>query len=319
MAGFLKVLILYLYAFIDVDEIDLVLSSMLLLNSRTPYRVLADKLGLSVNAVHKRIQSMIEIGVIRGFTAKPTIKALGFLSVFIHGVSGARSMDAAMKRIASCDDVYWVSVGGGDHVYVGAYVRGLSMLNETAATITTLGEISDPVIGIVDNGYDPAILPREQLESLDWEIIYQLRDDSKRPISEVADAIGISAKTARRRLNRMIKYQLIELSMLWYPDASNDVISFFQVRSDPRVRLMIMDLFRDYSPRMIMAIGYQNIPGDYLLLAWSRTINEMREFYQRVEADTRFKSVSANIIFMGEVYPTWRDRLLEEKGKPDSI
>jgi DNA-binding Lrp family transcriptional regulator len=302
-----------------VDEIDLLLSSMLLLNSRTPYRVLADKLGLSVNAIHKRIQSMIEAGVIRGFTAKPSIRALGFLSIFIHGVSKARSMNDAMKRIATCEDVYWVCVGGSDHIYVGAYVHGLSKLNETAAAITDLGEISDPVIGILDNGYDPATLPEEELESLDWEIIYQLRDDSKRPISDVADAIGISAKTARRRLNRMIKYQLVELSMLWYPDASNDVISFFQVSSDPHTRMRITDLYRDYSPRMIMALGYQNIPGEYLLLTWSRTTNDMREFYLKIEGDMRFKSVSANIIFMGEVYPTWRDKLLEEKGKPDSI
>jgi DNA-binding Lrp family transcriptional regulator len=302
-----------------VDEIDLVLSNMLLMNSRTPYRVLADKLGLSINAVHKRIQSLIESGVIRGFTAKPSIAALGFLHIFVHGVSNARSMDTAMKRLSTCDDVYWVSVGGGDHLYVGAYIRSLSNLNETAATITELGELSDPVIGIVDNGLDPAVHSQEQLEPLDWEIIYQLKDDSKRPISEVADAIGISAKTARRRLNRMMRHHLVELSILWYPDASNDVISFFHVRSDTKARLNVMDLYRSYSPRMIMAIGFQNIPGEFLLLAWSRTINEMREFYRRFEADLRFRSVSANIIFMGEVYQTWRDRLIEEKGAPKPI
>ncbi len=83
--------------------------------------------------------------------------------------------------------------------------------------------------------------------------------------------------------------------------------------------MRITDLYRDYSPRMIMALGYQNIPGEYLLLTWSRTTNDMREFYLKIEGDMRFKSVSANIIFMGEVYPTWRDKLLEEKGKPDSI
>ena len=300
-----------------MDEIDLVLSNMLLMNSRTPYRELADKLGLSVNAVHKRIQSLIETGVIRGFTAKPSIAALGFLHVFIHGVSGAKSMDAAMKKLSECEDVYWVSVGGGDHLYVGAYVRSLNHLNKTAATITELGELSDPVIGIVDNGFDPAVRSREELESLDWEIMYQLKDDSKRAISEVADAIGISAKTARRRLDRMLKHHLIELSILWYPDASNDVVSFFRVHADAKANVNVMDLYKTYLPRMIMAICFQNIPGEFMLLAWSRTINEMREFYRRVEEDTRFTSVSPNIIFMGEVYPTWRDALIVEKGKPE--
>jgi len=38
--------------------------------SRRPYLALADALGLSVNAVHKRIKSMVEESVIRGFTTK---------------------------------------------------------------------------------------------------------------------------------------------------------------------------------------------------------------------------------------------------------
>jgi DNA-binding Lrp family transcriptional regulator len=308
-----------LFCLLGVDEIDLVLCSMLMSNSRTPYRALADKLGLSVNAIHKRIQSLIETDVIRGFTAKPSIRALGFLSVFIHGASNARSINEAMKKISTCENVYWICVGGGNHLYVGAYVRGLSKLNEVAATISDLGEIPEPVIGIVETGYNPETSPREELESLDWEIIYQLRNDSKRPIFEVADAIGISAKTARRRLDKLIHNQLIELSILWYPDASNDIISVYHVHTEPKIRLNPLDLYRDYSPRLIMAIEYQNIPGEYLLLAWSRTTNDMRELYLRIEDDSRFESVTANIIFLGEVYPTWRDKLLEEKGAPQSI
>jgi DNA-binding Lrp family transcriptional regulator len=52
-----------------MDETDIAINLMLLTNSRTPYRVLAGRLKLSVNAIHKRIQAMIEAGIIRGFTA----------------------------------------------------------------------------------------------------------------------------------------------------------------------------------------------------------------------------------------------------------
>ncbi len=53
-----------------MDNIDVVLIQLLLANSRRSYGELAGQLGLSVNAVHKRIQALIEAGIIRKFTAK---------------------------------------------------------------------------------------------------------------------------------------------------------------------------------------------------------------------------------------------------------
>ena len=53
-----------------MDETGLILSKLLLFDYLMPYLALADALGLSVNAVHKRIQSMVEESVIRGFTTK---------------------------------------------------------------------------------------------------------------------------------------------------------------------------------------------------------------------------------------------------------
>ena len=68
-----------------MDQIDLILSLLLLANSRTPYSELADILGLSVNAVHKRIRSMLADGIIRVFTAKVSLSALGAFPVLIYG------------------------------------------------------------------------------------------------------------------------------------------------------------------------------------------------------------------------------------------
>jgi DNA-binding Lrp family transcriptional regulator len=50
-----------------MDEVDIRLCGLLMVNSRTPYRELAEALGLSLQAVHRRIQVMQEVGVIVGF------------------------------------------------------------------------------------------------------------------------------------------------------------------------------------------------------------------------------------------------------------
>jgi DNA-binding Lrp family transcriptional regulator len=76
-----------------MDKTDVILSMLLLANSRTPYRELADKLNLSANAVHKRIQSLIDVGVIRKFTAKISLPALQAVVVILCGKSEAESAE----------------------------------------------------------------------------------------------------------------------------------------------------------------------------------------------------------------------------------
>jgi DNA-binding Lrp family transcriptional regulator len=53
-----------------VDKTDIILSQLLLGKSRLSYRELAEKLDLSVTAIHNRIQTLIDMGFIRKFTTR---------------------------------------------------------------------------------------------------------------------------------------------------------------------------------------------------------------------------------------------------------
>ena len=53
-----------------MDENDLQIIKLLIFNSRMSYREIAGHLDISLNAVYKRVQNLIELGVIRRFTAK---------------------------------------------------------------------------------------------------------------------------------------------------------------------------------------------------------------------------------------------------------
>ena len=70
-----------------MDKTDMSLIMLLSANSRLSYAELAEKLNLSVNAIHKRIQSLIETGVIRTFTAKVSLLSANAIVVFISGTS----------------------------------------------------------------------------------------------------------------------------------------------------------------------------------------------------------------------------------------
>lgn len=300
-----------------MDAVDVALSLMLLQDSRTPYRVLAERLNLSVNAVHKRIQGMIEAGMMRGFTARADLRVTGALNVYIYGFATAEPLRDLPAKLSENDSVYWVTQAGGGYTYVGAYVKSLGDLSSVGDFVRNTAEISEPRVGIIDSGQETYPPPKEVLDQLDWQIIYNLQENSRRPLAEIAQDLGVSAKTVRRRLDRMMDQHLIDLSMRWYPDASNDIICVFYTKPALGKRADFNNVKRAYAPSLLYSVSFSNIPAENLLFAWTRTMKELKELKGRIEAEPSYKSVSMNILYTGDIFPTWRDKLPHKMGWPD--
>ena len=298
-----------------MDETDILLVLSLLTNSRTPYQALAERLHLSVNAVHKRLQSLREDGVVQGFTAKPSLYALGGHDVMIHGQSRAIHIPEAMRRISSNDSVYWIAVASGNYLYVGCYARSIGELEGVAEFVRGAAEMPEPRVGIITWGATPPA-PVDPLDVLDWQIIYQLKDDSRKPLAEIAGAVNASAKTVRRHLDEMIRSYYIDMSLRWYPDKGDDIMTVFHVRTCPGARIDQQDLSGRYLPNLLYMMSFSNLPGEHLLVTWTRSMKELKELGARIQAEDVFESVTPSILYTGEVYPTWRDKLTEERGKP---
>lgn len=300
-----------------MDKVDIVLVQLLLVNSRLSYSDLAEKLGLSVNAVHKRIQLLVEAGVIRKFTAKVNLLTTKAIVVFISGISQMGSLHNLPDKLKTQGSIYWLAVGGGNYLYIGAYLRSLTELEPLVTYIIKEAGIPEPTVGITDF---PLLLPLVHpkasdlaLHELDYQIIRSLKDNSRKAISDVADELGISAKTARRRLQRMIKNGLIELTIEWYPDASNDIMTLIQLHLKPEMEKgEIYNIFRKYSPNMLFYWSYSNIPNTITYTVWTNTMKELQSLREKLEKEESVVSVMPNILYIGYIFKTWRDQLIEK-------
>jgi Lrp/AsnC family leucine-responsive transcriptional regulator len=300
-----------------MDKVDIVLVQLLLVNSRLSYSDLAEKLGLSVNAVHKRIQLLVEAGVIRKFTAKVNLLTTKAIVVFISGISQMGSLHDLPDKLKTQGSIYWLAVGGGNYLYIGAYLRSLTELEPLVTYIKKEAGIPEPTVGITDF---PLLLPLVHpkasdlaLHELDYQIIRSLKDNSRKAISDVADELGISAKTARRRLQRMIKNGLIELTIEWYPDASNDIMTLIQLHLKPEIEKgEIYNIFRKYSPNMLFYWSYSNIPNTITYTVWTNTMKELQSLREKLEKEESVVSVMPNILYIGYIFKTWRDQLIEK-------
>ena len=282
---------------------------MLMTNSRTPYHELAARLGLSINAVHKRIGAMTDSGIIRAFTAHPSLISLGAVSVWIYGRSEAPHPNEIHLRLRADDRTYWVANSGGGYVYVGGYLKNLSELDQYVAFVKEEGEIPDPTVGIIPQA--PNRVSSEALRPLDCQILASLQKDSRKPASDIAAEVNASAKTVHRRLERMVERGLVEFSIDWYPDASNDIVSLCHVEIAQRAnRQKVLDsVRRGFSQNILVEVLFGNLPNLLVVFLWTNTMKQMEELRERLGREEGVRSVTLNVLQIGYMFDTWRDKL----------
>ncbi len=297
-----------------MDRTDLALCTILLANSRTPYQELADALGLSVNAVHKRIRALVEDGVIKAFTARVGIPALRAVNVWVFGRSDAIPLEETHLRLQKNDMVYWVAYSGGGFVYVGAYLPDISNLDGLVAFIEAEAKMKEPSVGIQSPPPFPAL--EEKLHPLDYMIIRALHKDARKPMSDVALVVKASARTVQRRIDRMVKLGLVELSLEWYPDASDDIMSLSHVNvalGDDRWNVGEA-LRTHFAPHVLFNLYFGNFPDRFISFLWTNSMRELKELKESMLKEDGVESVSVNVLSTGYIFETWRDKLLFEGG-----
>jgi DNA-binding Lrp family transcriptional regulator len=291
-----------------MDSTDIKLCLFLLSNSRTPYHELAGRLGLSINAVHKRIRGMVEVGIIRTFTARVSLVSLRATTVWVFGRSVADHPSEAHLRLRKNDSIYWVANSGGGYVYVGGYLRDISELDSFVSFVKREGEIEEPSVGILPLS---ASHPRESLHPLDYQILASLRKDSRKSATDVASEVRASAKTVHRRLERMIENGLVDFSMEWYPDVSNDIVSICHVEvargfSRPEV---LSALKQSFAQNILVDMIFGNLPNQLTLFLWTNSMRQMDHLREGIGRAKGVGSVTLNILQIGYMFDTWVDQL----------
>jgi len=157
-----------------------------------------------------------------------------------------------------------------------------------------------------------------KLSKLDFLIINALKDNSRKPVSDIADEIGTSTKTVRRHLNRLREKKLIDFSIEWYPDKSAVIISIIILKINPSVEVdkskLMEQLRKTYGQTLLFSWNLSNLPNLMLVCVWTHTMKELQELEASLMPNN-FDSVNVTILVKGKMFPTWRDTYLEHKIK----
>ncbi len=294
-----------------MDEIDLIIIRKLRENSRLTYRKLAEITNMTVSAIHKRVKNLVDNEDILAFIARPSVLALNCLWVVIYGTSNARSMDAVSKELGQHENIYVIAITGGKYIIIPAYVRNISELQDFTIYVSKTGQISEPIIGFINVPY---MTTPEPLTSIDYKILKSLNRDSRKPITDIADDVGISAKTVKKRLDRMIENKLATFTIEWAPLSENNFNTVFHINLNEGtdINSTIQYLNQKHSQNTAYCQTYSNIPNFLTMHVWTKSSKGTQKIQEELQTEG-FKDVVPHIYLSAKYYDCWVDQLLRTK------
>ena len=134
-----------------VDTIDHRIISCLMSNARSSYAEIGKEVGLSAPAVKRRVDKLLDTGVLRGFTAVVDPEALGwgteaFVEVHCRGNVAPHDIQQRLEAMAEVRAAYTVSGAADAIVHLRAAdihhlesalerLRGVEIIDRTVSTV----------------------------------------------------------------------------------------------------------------------------------------------------------------------------------------
>ncbi|MFX1475214.1 MAG: winged helix-turn-helix transcriptional regulator [Promethearchaeota archaeon] len=178
-----------------MDLIDKRIILELNTNCRMSYQTLANKLGLTVNAIKKRLDRLIESGVILRFSI--------YLSLAMLDAEIALAILTNNRPIDSDD--FLDELGANPMVYTASYLSdGAALLfaeYQGASGLAELGRFLRQVDGVTDVEMHTLIVEKgskRDFSQMDLKVLYCLKEDARMPIAEIARRTRLTPKRVRR-------------------------------------------------------------------------------------------------------------------------
>jgi DNA-binding Lrp family transcriptional regulator len=206
----------------------------------------------------------------------------------------------------------YLSIGAllKDHSEIDEYVemaRSQARLGDLTIGLMSITQIGSERVGRADR--------ESELTGLDYRILNELRGDARRPVEEVAAALGVSAATARRRLARLIEIGAFNAGLDWRPSASPQIVSQVHVRlkeGADRTKVAGMLMSKNAS-RMLSFITFSNLPDFLLLIVWAGSMKELNDLTSKVAGEEGVASAFPNVVIAEHRFDTWIEKRVAQR------
>ncbi|MEW5747698.1 MAG: winged helix-turn-helix transcriptional regulator [Candidatus Thermoplasmatota archaeon] len=307
-----------------MDDTDRKLLQLISEDPRMPLKELAKRLGISRQTVSRRLNVLTRLGTFECIKAKISYSYYG-VSTFpvVWGISKATSIDDTLERLGENESTFAAALLGGGVLLVFGCLTEVSELERYVESVKRVADMPDATVGLLsyhdgvnfDCWSEGATLSGNcrQLSPLDLKIIASLHDDPRKPPKKIADAVGVSAKTVRRHIERMRSEGSLDfrIPVDFPPGESFFTLLFINLRGGADKVEVGRRILSRYPQCVLIARPFINIPDFIRVLLRSDKMSEIRWIIKEVSEDEDVVSVRPNLIYFWREYETiWHNKML---------
>lgn len=203
-----------------MDNFDKVILLELAYNCRLPYQTIARKLNISSNAVKKRVDKLVEEGVITSFTVDLSLSMFGGDMALLNVTTdGSEDEDEFCDTLGSSQLIGVVGPGSGHSyiafsTYIGA--EGLSELSQFVRSQSCVKEVR----------IEPILYPKGKkvhYTKSHLRILRYLIKDPRMPVADIGKLTKLAPRTVRRLINEIVEGEGIRLGIMWDLSAGDGI------------------------------------------------------------------------------------------------
>jgi DNA-binding Lrp family transcriptional regulator len=206
---------------ISMDEMDKVILLGLSMNCRVSYQSLARKLGVSSNAIKKRVDHLIGTGVIERFGVELSLEMFkGDMALCILETDGTEDEQQFCDALGENPMIGIVGPSSGSMYMLFATYIGTVGLSDLGVFLRRQKSVTNvetyPLIFLRGK--------KVHYSKSHLRILKCLAKDARMPVAEIAHETGLAARTVRRLIQDIIRGEGVRLSLSWDLNAGDGVV-----------------------------------------------------------------------------------------------
>lgn len=213
-----------------MDDVDFKIIRTLSKNSRETYRNIArsvkanDGLDITENTLRKKIQNMVEAGIIEKFNiiVNPALFGCG-VAISIFDGKG-KSIEATIERLKKNKRVMFLVDT------VGSALAAVFLFKSRDDFKTQAQKISLDVAPAKSKStfiYESKPEINVKLSGQDWSILNLLKDDARMGETEIAKEIGTSPAFVKKRIDDMVAKRILKFTVSVDPFKVSELIPYY--------------------------------------------------------------------------------------------
>lgn len=275
---------------------------------RESYASIAERIGVDEETVRRRVKRARESGFLKGWKLflNPHLIGLESTGMQLEIDDEERKADV-ISQVEQVDGVVILVNFHGRALRIILYYEGEKDLEEKIQRIRAVCRSDDLVRWA---GGFPAV--DQRMRRTDWEIVKAFRGDPRRSPSEVADEVGVSTRTVKRRLTAMtVNNCVFMLPELDYDKSLGVACDFLIVCPDDAKKRLVDSQVRAKLDRLVFSLT--DVKGFSMFALICPNLSESEQIRKWIQSFDGVNEVKVDIMRENILVDRWMDEEIERR------